>query len=270
MPEKLLILCADIKNAFHQMRNPEWLLAFSAPLTPDSLIFPVPTTLSIGLSWAKFFCQDVTDHWALAGSTEYPILFVVTTLLPRCSVAYMAWDPSASAGRLLTIVGFGLALQTALTFISHVVLWVYRRPVLMCTTYLLPAEVQMFSTITSQRVFQCNGQPDITFFGQSRGRSLCAVALLAVGRWSSSMVTSPFLALSNRGGSLKPCCKLHVRAAHLVSGEPWSTVRLDHGAFGRILCLLRSDWSLRRLDVCICTDALLYGGIGKALCVRDS
>ena len=37
--------------------------------------------------------------------------------------------------------------------------------------------------------------------------------------------------------------------------EPWSTVRTEHRAFGGILCLFRSDWSLRQLDVCICTDA---------------
>ena len=45
------------------------------------------------------------------------------------------------------------------------------------------------------------------------------------------------------------------RASYLVSGEPWSTVRLEQRAVGGILCLLRSDWSLRWLDVCICTDA---------------
>ena len=30
-------------------------------------------------------------------------------------------------------------------------------------------------------------------------------------------------------------------------------------AFWSILCLLRSDWSLRRLDVCMCTDASEQG-----------
>ena len=45
------------------------------------------------------------------------------------------------------------------------------------------------------------------------------------------------------------------RASCLISGEPWSTVRVEQRVFGRLLCLLRNDWSLRRLDVCICTDA---------------
>ena len=45
------------------------------------------------------------------------------------------------------------------------------------------------------------------------------------------------------------------RASYRVSGEPWSTVRKEQKAFGEILCVLRSDWSLIWLDVCICTDA---------------
>ena len=80
------------------------------PETSYSRLFgicPVPATLLIGFSWAKFFCQDVTDHCALAGSTEY-------TLHPHCSVANMALDPSASAGRVLTNVAFGLAVQTVI------------------------------------------------------------------------------------------------------------------------------------------------------------
>ena len=34
---------------------------------------------------------------------------------------------------------------------------------------------------------------------------------------------------------------------------------MEQNAFGGILCLLRSDWSLRWLDVCICTDASEMG-----------
>ena len=56
------------------------------------------------------------------------------------------------------------------------------------------------------------------------------------------------------------------RGVYLVSGEPWSTVRLERRAFGGILCLLRSNWSLRWLDVCICTDA---SEKGFAFAVRE-
>ena len=52
-----------------------------------------------------------------------------------------------------------------------------------------------------------------------------------------------------------------------MSGEPWSTVRKEQKAFGEILCVLRSDWSLIWLDVCICTECvrkrvLLHGSAG--------
>ena len=36
-------------------------------------------------------------------------------------------------------------------------------------------------------------------------------------------------------------------ASCLASGEPWSTVSFEQRAIGRILYLLRSDWSLRWL-----------------------
>ena len=64
-----------------------------------------------------------------------------------------------------------------------------------------------------------------------------------------------FLALSIRGAlSILDARFKFARASYLVSGEPWSTVRMEQRTFGRILCLLRSDWSLQWLDVCICTD----------------
>ena len=44
-------------------------------LDPDSLIYPVPTTLPIGFSWAMVICQDFTDHCTLAES-EDSALFV--------------------------------------------------------------------------------------------------------------------------------------------------------------------------------------------------
>ena len=71
------------------------------------------------------------------------------------------------------------------------------------------------------------------------------------------MVTSlSFLALSNRRAlSLLDASFKFARASCLVSGEPWSTVRMEQRACGGILCLLLSDWSLPWLVVCICTDA---------------
>ena len=48
--------------------------------------------------------------------------------------------------------------------------------------------------------------------------------------------------------------------SYLVSGEPWSTVRMEQRAFGLILCLLRSEWSLRlHLYGCIGTELRFCG-----------
>ena len=108
----------DIKNAFHQMRIPGWLQAFFAlPAVlapdvgytgktvdqkrpaPDSLIYAVTTTLPMG-----FFMGDVFLSRITARSREV-LTFAATTLLHRCLVAKMAWDPLVSVGRLLTILG---------------------------------------------------------------------------------------------------------------------------------------------------------------------
>ena len=42
-------------------------------LAPDSLMYPLPTTLLIVFSCAMFFCQDVTDHCTLAGNADSPL-----------------------------------------------------------------------------------------------------------------------------------------------------------------------------------------------------
>ena len=74
------------------MRIPGWLQAFFAllavhasevgytgktidpkRLAPDSLIYPVPTTLPVVFSWATLHCQDVTNHCTLAGNADYPL-----------------------------------------------------------------------------------------------------------------------------------------------------------------------------------------------------
>ena len=76
-----------------------------------------------------------------------------------------------------------------------------------------------------------------------------------------------FSALSDRGAlSVLDVSFKFARVSYLVSGEPGSTVRMEQRAFGGILCLLSSDWSLRWLDVCICTDA---SEKGFAFAVRE-
>ena len=58
-----------------------------------------------------------------------------------------------------------------------------------------------------------------------------------------------FLALSNRGAlSILNARFKFARWSYLVSGQPFAIAEAS-------LCLFRSDWSLLRLDVCICNDA---------------
>ena len=57
-----------------------------------------------------------------------------------------------------------------------------------------------------------------------------------------------FLTLSNRSAlSILNASSNFAQASYLVSGQPWLIVRMEQKAFGGILCLLRSDWSLHWL-----------------------
>ena len=161
-------------------------------LAPDSLVNPVPKTCQMGFSWARFFCHDVTDHCTLTGSADSP-LFVCCdhSTPPLLGSKYGLGSAGFRWSYADIFFGFWLALQTALSFISHVSLQVCRNPVSMSTTYPLSAEVQMFLAMkclqpTRTVVGRTNGYHG---FAQSHGRSLRAVAR-AVGQWSSSMVRS--------------------------------------------------------------------------------
>ena len=145
-------------------------------------------------------------------------------------------------------------MKTAPTSISHDSLQVQRKLVWMFTTYLLPAEVQMFSVMkclqpTRISVEHANGYYEFVtdgLFAPSHrrpgvgARQWSRVFFGAQHSWCSLILDASFE---------------FARASYSVSGEPWSTVHVEQRAFGGILCLLRSDRSLRWLDVCICTDA---------------
>ena len=114
---------ADIKDAFRQMRIRRWLYAFfgtalcsrirrwlhreyGRPETSCFRFFDVSCSCnaSDGFLLGDVFCQDVRST---ARSREVLILlfsFVATTQHHRCSVANMARDSLASAGRMLTIL----------------------------------------------------------------------------------------------------------------------------------------------------------------------
>ena len=97
-------------------------------LAPDSLIYPVPTTLPMCVSWTMFFCQDVADHLTLTGSADYHLsLLVVTTPHRRCSVANVAWDLVAFDALMLTIWVVLLCGENCTNVHSHVSLQVCRK-----------------------------------------------------------------------------------------------------------------------------------------------
>ena len=73
-----------------------------------------------------------------------------------------------------------------------------------------------------------------------------------------------FLGLSNRGAvSILNVSFKFGRRRYLVSGETWSVVRIEQRAFGGILCLLHSNWSLR------CASVKMHRRKGFAFAVRE-
>ena len=111
----------------------------------------------------------------------------------------MGWDPLASVGRVLTLLEFWFAALTALTYILHVPLQVYRKRASMFTTYRLPAEVQMFSDMNYIRFTRIAVErANDTTYSTSRTsassrRRISGRALELINGHES------FLALSNRG-----------------------------------------------------------------------
>ena len=52
------------------------------------------------------------------------------------------------------------------------------------------------------------------------------------------------LALSNRGAlPILDASFWRARSSYLLSGRPWTTVRMKQTALGAIVCLLWSDWN---------------------------
>ena len=136
-------------------------------------------------------CSSVKTSQIISLSRRVPILlFVVTIPLHRCSVANVAWDPLASVGRMLTIFGVLARGADCTNFHLARLIAVVQIPASMFTTQ-PPAKVQMCLAMKCLRPTRIVVGRAIGYhvFAQSHGRSLRAVAL-AVGHWSSSMVTS--------------------------------------------------------------------------------
>ena len=158
----------------------------------------------------------------------------------------MAWCPVASDGRMPTICGYWLAVKAALT--SHcgcAKRWSRCSRLVACTG---SADVIGYEVSPSKEY--CSGT-----INSSRGRSLRAVAT-AGGRWSLSMGTScsrhsAAVVLSR---SLMPASTLRERPTWFQESVGQPCARNRQHCVG-IICLLRSNWSPRWLDVGTCTDA---------------
>ena len=222
---------ADIKNVFHQMRIPGWLqevfFALSAVLVSDvgyvqprtscSRFLNIPCSCNTSLWVLLGRCFSVKMSRTTARSREVLIilsLFVVTTPNHRCSVANVAWHPVASDGLMLTIMGFWLAVRTALTFISHVSLQVYKK-----------------AGLDVHHISRASGSADVLGYEVSPVNACCSGTSKRISRIRSVARTvsrrrilgramqlvnghGSFLALSNRGvlnRSLMPASKLHGR-----------------------------------------------------------
>ena len=113
-----------------------------------SVFFAMPAVLASSNGFFHERCfsvQDVTDHCTLAGSADSP-LFVCRD----CSTPLLLGSKHGTGSRGFRWseadnLGFWLPAHSAPTFISHVSLQVQRKPVLVSTTYPLPAGLQMFS-----------------------------------------------------------------------------------------------------------------------------
>ena len=200
-------------------------------LAPDSLtlILPCPYNTSMGFSLAMFF---VKMSRTTARSREVLIVlfsFVVTTPHHRCSVANMAWDPLASVGRMLTI-GLEFWLRGANCTNVHLArLIAVQKAGLRCARHIVLASGS--ADVLGYEVSPANAYCSGTGKRISRVAFSRTDGLFAPSHWRAGdgarQWSRVFLGAQQSYASFK--C---VRASYLVSGEPWSTVRVEQRALG--------------------------------------
>ena len=181
-----------------------------------------------------FFSQDVTENSTLAGSAGSPLLVCRDHSTPPLLGSQHGMG--SLCFRASHADNFGLLARDANTCVysARLIAGVQRagldaHDISFASGSVLGYEVSPASAYGCGRA---NGYHVLA-------RSLRAVAL-AVGRWSSSMVTnlswrSAIVVLSR---SLMPASNLRGRPIWLLENHPWSTVRMEQIALGGILCLL--------------------------------
>ena len=189
------------------------------------LIFPAPTKVPLVVSWAMFFCRDVSDFCTLARSADSPLFsFVVTTPHHRCSVANMAWDPLASVGRVLTILKI-LARGANCTdvHLARLIAGVQKAGLDVDDISLASGSADFIGYEVSPANTYCSGTG-------KRMSPICSVARTVSSRrrMSEGLVNGreSFLTLSNRGAlSILDASFKFARTSDLTAGEPWPTLR---------------------------------------------
>ena len=149
----------------------------------------------------------------------------------------MAWDPLASVGRTLNILGFWLGENCTNVHVARLSAGVHKAGLhvhdkeIYIYIYHLQAVGQMLLTMkclqpTRLAVTRASGD-----HVQSHGRRRISGRAMELVNGHES-----FSALSNRGAlSMLDASFKFARASSLVSGEPWATVRVEQRAFGGIL-----------------------------------
>ena len=189
---------------------------------------------------------------------------VVTTPRHRCLVANMAWDPLASVGRVLTIVGSARGANCTDVHLARLIAGVQKAGLDVHDISLASGSADVLGYEVTPANAYCSGTSKRVSLFRSVAQTVSSRRRISGRAMELVNGHEPFLALSNRGVlSILDASSKFARASDLVPGESWSVVRFEQKAFGRILCLLRSNRSLRWLDVCICTDAS-----EKGLCSR--
>ena len=188
-----------------------------------------------------FFCLDVTDHCTLAGSAA-SLLFVVTAPLHHCLAVCMAWDPLGFHWSYAANFGvLGRGANCTKVHLARLIAGVQ-------IDGLDVHDISLASSadVLGYAVSPANSYRSGTGKGLARIRSVRSLRVLASHElsWRSAIVV-----LSR---SLTPASKLRGRPIWLLE---------NHGllcAWNREIwgmsCLLRNDWTLRWLDVWICTD----------------
>ena len=172
----------------------------------------------------------------------------------------MAWDPLASVGRVLTIVGSVRGGNCTDVHLARLIAGVQKAGLDVHDISLARGSAYVLGYEVTPANAYCSGTDKRISLFRSVARTISSRR--RIGGRAMVLVNDheSFLALSNRGAlSILDASSKFTRASDLVPGESWSVVRFEQKAYGRILCLLRSDRSLRWLDVCICTDAIEKG-----------